>query len=275
MSSFPSGHTTAAFAGFVYLSLYLNAKFKICANHHAQYWKFALVHLPVFGAILVGSSVIADNNHHWYDVLAGAALGTYTAFAAYRAVWASVWDFRFNHIPLMENIPFTYDALNPGYVTFGKNTVVRKAGWGIEGQQFGGAPFDALSGLKVPALPVPGVPHMPGIPNIPEAYSVSGIPGVPSVVPKPSSPIPPTPSPIIPNNRRATAAPFIGAPGPRVPSSNSPILHTTLDDGTIEGSAGFGSDDVAKRAGADSGPRSAGERAPQALPKPREGPQKH
>lgn len=34
LESFPSGHTTAAFAGFIFLYLYLNAKLKVFANYH-------------------------------------------------------------------------------------------------------------------------------------------------------------------------------------------------------------------------------------------------
>jgi diacylglycerol diphosphate phosphatase / phosphatidate phosphatase len=34
LESFPSGHTTAAFAGFVFLYLYLNAKLKVFSNYH-------------------------------------------------------------------------------------------------------------------------------------------------------------------------------------------------------------------------------------------------
>ena len=33
LEGFPSGHTTAIFAGFVFLSLYLNAKLKIFSNY--------------------------------------------------------------------------------------------------------------------------------------------------------------------------------------------------------------------------------------------------
>lgn len=39
LESFPSGHSTAAFAGFIYLFLYLNAKLKVFANYHPSYWK--------------------------------------------------------------------------------------------------------------------------------------------------------------------------------------------------------------------------------------------
>jgi diacylglycerol diphosphate phosphatase / phosphatidate phosphatase len=34
LESFPSGHTTAAFGGFVFLYLYLNAKLKVFSNYH-------------------------------------------------------------------------------------------------------------------------------------------------------------------------------------------------------------------------------------------------
>jgi diacylglycerol diphosphate phosphatase/phosphatidate phosphatase len=39
LESFPSGHTTAAFAGFIFLYLYLNAKLKVWSNYHPAMWK--------------------------------------------------------------------------------------------------------------------------------------------------------------------------------------------------------------------------------------------
>lgn len=84
LESFPSGHTTAAFAGFVYLSLYLNAKLKVAANYHPALWKLVAVMAPLLGATLIGGALTIDEFHNWYDVLAGAIIGTLMAFTSYR-----------------------------------------------------------------------------------------------------------------------------------------------------------------------------------------------
>ncbi|KAJ1308980.1 hypothetical protein OPQ81_004662 [Rhizoctonia solani] len=98
--SFPSGHTTAAAAGYVYLSLYFNAKMKIFSNERPHFYKLLVFLAPLLGASLIGGVLTVDNSHHWYDVIAGAVIGTIGAFAAFRMSYASVWDYRFNHIPL-------------------------------------------------------------------------------------------------------------------------------------------------------------------------------
>ncbi|CAE6511135.1 unnamed protein product [Rhizoctonia solani] len=98
--SFPSGHTTAAAAGYVYLSLYFNAKMKIFSNERPHFYKLLIFLAPLLGASLIGGVLTVDNSHHWYDVIAGAVIGTTGAFAAFRMSYASIWDYRFNHIPL-------------------------------------------------------------------------------------------------------------------------------------------------------------------------------
>lgn len=45
LESFPSGHTTAAFAGSVFLALYLNAKLKLFADYVSSY--FLHLHLEL------------------------------------------------------------------------------------------------------------------------------------------------------------------------------------------------------------------------------------
>ncbi|KAG8978335.1 hypothetical protein FRB90_008438, partial [Tulasnella sp. 427] len=42
LESFPSGHSTAAFAGFVYLFFYFNAQLKVNSDHRPAYWKIVL-----------------------------------------------------------------------------------------------------------------------------------------------------------------------------------------------------------------------------------------
>lgn len=118
--SFPSGHACAAFAGFGFLALWLNAKFKIFSrgghfrNHYGtserkgqgeegervQHWKLVLFMAPWCIAVLLALSKVRDGWHHPVDVVFGALVGTLFAHMAYKMVYRSVYDERTNHIPL-------------------------------------------------------------------------------------------------------------------------------------------------------------------------------
>ncbi|KAH3968140.1 hypothetical protein HBH51_130950 [Parastagonospora nodorum] len=120
--SFPSGHSCAAFAGFGFLALYLNAKFKVLSRggHFRDYyggkawersergggmervhhWKLVLFVAPWCIAILFALSKIRDAWHHPVDVVFGALVGTLFAHMAYKMAYRSVYDSRTNHIPL-------------------------------------------------------------------------------------------------------------------------------------------------------------------------------
>ncbi len=149
LESMPSGHTTAAFAGFVFLYLYLNAKLKVFSNYHPAMWKLIAIYAPLLGACLIGGALTIDEYHNWYDVFAGAVIGTMMAFSSYRMVYASIWDFRFNHIPLLRHSPFVYGAGPSSFDGFHDTVFTRKAGWGThEGGSWGGAPFDAADGPR-------------------------------------------------------------------------------------------------------------------------------
>jgi diacylglycerol diphosphate phosphatase/phosphatidate phosphatase len=159
LESMPSGHTTAAFAGFVFLYLYLNAKLKVFANYHPAMWKLIAIYAPLLGACLIGGALTIDEYHNWYDVFAGAVIGTMMAFSSYRMVYASVWDFRFNHIPLLRHAPFVYGAGASSFDGFHDTVFTRKAGWGtLEGSSWGGAPFDAADGPRGTMAPQPEGP---------------------------------------------------------------------------------------------------------------------
>lgn len=144
LESLPSGHSTAAFAGLVYCSLYLNGKLKIFSNYRPQYWKFILFYAPLLGASLISLSLTIDHYHHWYDILVGAIIGLMFAFGSYRFQYASVWDYRFNHIPLpRENTNEGFDYhLNhiQSYLSASK-----KGGW--KSEHIYGAAFDATATL--------------------------------------------------------------------------------------------------------------------------------
>jgi diacylglycerol diphosphate phosphatase/phosphatidate phosphatase len=151
LESMPSGHSTAAWAGFLYLYFYLNAKLKVFSNHHPAFWKLIVLYAPLLGATLITGSLTIDEFHNWYDCLAGAVIGSVFAISAYRMLYASVWDFRFNHIPLTRHTPFSYGAGPAGAGGFESAVFTRKAGWGFE-EAYGGAPFDAAHGLRGQAV---------------------------------------------------------------------------------------------------------------------------
>jgi len=136
LESFPSGHSTAAFAGFVFLFLYFNAKLKTWSNYHPAMWKQTLTFAPLLGAVLIAGSLTIDEYHNWYDCVAGALIGTMMAFGSFRSVYAAIWDYRINHIPLprgTSTIGFEPTVHRDEMETFGDAVATRKAGWGIIG----------------------------------------------------------------------------------------------------------------------------------------------
>lgn len=60
LESFPSGHSTAGFAGLIFLALYLNAQLKVMSAHNPAYWKFILMMAPVLGATLIAGALTID-----------------------------------------------------------------------------------------------------------------------------------------------------------------------------------------------------------------------
>ena len=89
-------------------------------------WKLVATYAPILGAVLIGGALTVDKYHHWYDVAAGAIIGTVMAFSSYRMTYAAVWDWRFNHIPLHRGIAFNYVGEGDLYDA----VFTRKAGWG-------------------------------------------------------------------------------------------------------------------------------------------------
>ena len=106
MTSFPSGHAVGACAGFFYLALYFYARVKPFTGYRTHFWKLFVVMLPVEIATLLAASKCVDEWHNWYDVVAGAIIGIFFAWLAYRSMFAATWDPRINHVPLMGDEEF-------------------------------------------------------------------------------------------------------------------------------------------------------------------------
>ncbi|KAK9467986.1 phosphatidic acid phosphatase type 2/haloperoxidase [Lipomyces arxii] len=89
--SWPSGHSSSAFAGLFYLSLYLAGKLSLMDNK-GEVWKTAIVMFPTLGAGAIATSRILDHRHHGTDVFTGSILGVATAWLAYRQYYPSLVD---------------------------------------------------------------------------------------------------------------------------------------------------------------------------------------
>lgn len=89
--SWPSGHSSSAFAGLVYLSLWVCGKLHVMDNR-GEVWKTILVMIPILAATLVAVSRIMDARHHPFDVITGAALGTLCAFVSYHQYFPPVTE---------------------------------------------------------------------------------------------------------------------------------------------------------------------------------------
>ena len=115
-------------------------------------WKLTVVYAPVLGATLIAGSLTIDEFHNWYDVVAGGIIGSMFAFSAYRMMYASVWDFRFNHVPLPRGNALGYHYGAGGEDGWHEAVATRKAGWGMGEGMGGGAPFDASNGTVTGVL---------------------------------------------------------------------------------------------------------------------------
>lgn len=81
--SFPSGHSSFAWAGMWYSILYTAGKMRI-SNKRGHTWKAWTLLAPLCCAFLVCISRLMDYRHHAGDVIAGSIIGIVSAWFAYR-----------------------------------------------------------------------------------------------------------------------------------------------------------------------------------------------
>ena len=106
-AAFPSGHSSFACAGLVYLTLWLCARFSLKIPYLDQnhgdtshdilskrsrergqsappLWQFVTALFPAIVALFICSSRYADFHHAGFDIICGAILGTFFAFSSFR-----------------------------------------------------------------------------------------------------------------------------------------------------------------------------------------------
>ena len=106
-AAFPSGHSSFACAGLVYLTLWLCARFSLkipyldynsgSTSHDLvskrsseggqsapPLWQFVAALFPTIVALFICSSRYADFHHAGFDIICGAILGTFFAFSSFR-----------------------------------------------------------------------------------------------------------------------------------------------------------------------------------------------
>lgn len=139
MTSFPSGHAACGFSGLGFLFLYLSGKLKPWGNYRPMSWEIPVVVAPLVGAMLLSCTVLVHADHHASDVVVGACMGVVSALVMYRAMFASLWDWRFNHIPLRpwEVMEYEVAGENMEGVVLHKGFWETRVGRNFEGERMG------------------------------------------------------------------------------------------------------------------------------------------
>ncbi|XP_016954179.1 phospholipid phosphatase 5 isoform X1 [Drosophila biarmipes] len=90
--SFPSGHSSFAFASFGFIAYYVGAKlhaFDIRGRGHT--WRLCIAVIPLLIALLVAVSRTCDYHHHWQDVTFGGLIGLFAGYISYRQYYPSIF----------------------------------------------------------------------------------------------------------------------------------------------------------------------------------------
>ncbi|KAL7728854.1 hypothetical protein ACLKA6_004200 [Drosophila palustris] len=91
--SFPSGHSSFAFASFGFVAYYVGAKLHAFdARGRGQTWRLCIAVVPFIVAALVAVSRTCDYHHHWQDITVGAVIGILTGYCSYRQYYPSIFS---------------------------------------------------------------------------------------------------------------------------------------------------------------------------------------
>lgn len=89
--STPSGHSSLAFAGLFYLTLWLMGQL-VALDVDVGVWRSIICFIPSLGAALIAVSRLEDYRHHYFDVMFGSAIGILVSTFCYFKLFPSLND---------------------------------------------------------------------------------------------------------------------------------------------------------------------------------------